>query len=65
MSVMVTNDFMAAIAADEPWDLVWEGAVMRRLRARDLWNSIMKQTYEAAEPGVLFIDRINAANPLR
>jgi ribonucleoside-diphosphate reductase alpha chain len=65
MSVMATNDFMAAIAADEPWDLVWEGAVMRRLRARDLWNSIMKQTYATAEPGVLFIDRINAANPLR
>ena len=65
MSVMATNEFMAAIAADETWDLVWQGAVMRRLRARDLWNAIMKQTYAAAEPGVLFIDRINAANPLR
>jgi ribonucleoside-diphosphate reductase alpha chain len=65
MSVMATNEFMAAIVADETWDLVWQGAVMRRLRARDLWNAIMKQTYAAAEPGVLFIDRINAANPLR
>nr|WP_144055556.1 adenosylcobalamin-dependent ribonucleoside-diphosphate reductase [Octadecabacter antarcticus] len=65
LSVMVTDAFMAAIAADTTWDLVWEGAIMRRLRARDLWNAIMKQTYAAAEPGVLFIDKINAANPLR
>jgi ribonucleoside-diphosphate reductase alpha chain len=65
MSVMVTNAFMAAVADDATWDLVWEAAVVRRLRARDLWNSIMKQTYAAAEPGFLFIDRINAANPLR
>jgi ribonucleoside-diphosphate reductase alpha chain len=64
MSVMVTDAFMAAIAADDTWDLVWDGAVMRRLRARDLWNAIMKQTYAAAEPGVLFIDKINVANPL-
>ena len=65
LSVMVTDAFMQAVEEDAPWDLVWEGVVMRRLRARDLWNAIMKQTYAAAEPGVLFIDRINAANPLR
>jgi ribonucleoside-diphosphate reductase alpha chain len=65
LSVMATDAFMEAVHADEPWDLVWNGETMRRLRARDLWNSIMKQTYSAAEPGVLFIDRINAANPLR
>ncbi len=65
LSVMVTDRFMNAVTEDDVWDLVWEGTVMRRLRARDLWNSIMKQTYATAEPGVLFIDRINAHNPLR
>ncbi|AKS46632.1 ribonucleoside-diphosphate reductase class II [Octadecabacter temperatus] len=65
LSVMVTDAFMDAVTEDDAWDLVWEGTVMRRLRARDLWNSIMKQTYATAEPGVLFIDRINAHNPLR
>ena len=64
LSVMVTDDFMSAVENDTPWDLVWNGDVVRRLRARDLWTAIMKQTYATAEPGVLFIDRINAANPL-
>ena len=65
LSVMVTDAFMDAVTHDLAWTLHWEGKQMRRLRARDLWNAIMKQTYAAAEPGVLFIDRINAANPLR
>ena len=64
LSVLVTDPFMAAVKADGPWDLVFGGRVYRTLQARDLWNRIMRATYDYAEPGVIFIDRINAANNL-
>ncbi|WP_375230293.1 adenosylcobalamin-dependent ribonucleoside-diphosphate reductase [Roseobacter sp. S98] len=64
MSVLVTDPFMDAVKADASWDLVFEGRVFRTLMARDLWDRIMQATYDYAEPGVIFIDRINAANNL-
>ena len=64
MSVLVTDAFMAAVKADGSWDLHFDGKVYHTIQARDLWNRIMKATYEYAEPGVIFIDRINAANNL-
>ncbi|MHA6326914.1 adenosylcobalamin-dependent ribonucleoside-diphosphate reductase [Roseivivax sp. CAU 1753] len=64
LSVLVTDPFMAAVKADGDWDLTFRGQVYRTLKARDLWNRIMRATYDFAEPGVIFIDRINAANNL-
>jgi ribonucleoside-diphosphate reductase alpha chain len=64
LSVLVTDDFMAAVKADGSWDLVFDGKVYRTVQARDLWNRIMRATYDYAEPGVIFIDRINQANNL-
>ncbi|WP_068114328.1 adenosylcobalamin-dependent ribonucleoside-diphosphate reductase [Tropicimonas marinistellae] len=64
MSVLVTDAFMEAVKADGPWELQFGGKVYHTVEARDLWNRIMKSTYDYAEPGVIFIDRINAMNNL-
>ncbi len=64
LSVLVTDAFMEAVKADGPWALRFGDAVYRTLEARDLWNRIMRATYDYAEPGVIFIDRINSMNNL-
>ena len=64
LSVLVTDTFMAAVKADAPWDLVFDGVVHRTVAARDLWHRIMRATYDFAEPGVIFIDRVNRMNNL-
>ncbi|SMH50345.1 adenosylcobalamin-dependent ribonucleoside-diphosphate reductase [Maritimibacter sp. HL-12] len=64
MSVLVTDPFMEAVKAGTSWDLVFDGKVYHTVEARDLWNRIMQATYDYAEPGVIFIDRINQANNL-
>ena len=64
LSVLVTDPFMRAVAADADWPLLFEGTTFRTLKARALWDGIMRATYDYAEPGVLFIDRINARNNL-
>ena len=64
LSVLVTDAFMQAVRDDGPWDLIFGGKIYHTVQARDLWNRIMRATYDYAEPGVIFIDRINAANNL-
>ncbi len=64
MSVLITDPFMEAVKADGPWDLVFKGQTYRTVQARELWDAIMQSTYDYAEPGVIFIDRINQANNL-
>ncbi len=65
VSVLVTDAFMAAVRDDELWDLVFDGVVYKTIQARALWQRIMRATYDYAEPGVIFIDRINRLNPLQ
>ncbi len=64
MSVLITDPFMDAVKADKPWDLVFDGQTYRTIQARELWDTIMQATFHYAEPGVIFIDRINAMNNL-
>jgi ribonucleoside-diphosphate reductase alpha chain len=64
LSVLATDPFMAAVAADADWPLVFGGKTYKVLRARALFDGITRATYDYAEPGVIFIDRINARNNL-
>jgi len=88
LSVQVSDAFMAAVAADADWPLVfplrgdaptggalverrWSGTrapvpcrVVRSVKARELWQRILRAAYDTAEPGVLFVDTINRDNTL-
>lgn len=93
VSVLITDDFMNAVAKDKMWKLgfpsprrdgnhdhvVYGGTILRNggdsentdpwyvysiIKARDLWSTILEQTYKTSEPGVIFIDRINTQNNL-
>ena len=64
LSVLASDAFIAAVKADGPWDLKFGGKITKTVDARDLWDHIMRATYDYAEPGVIFIDRINAENNL-
>jgi len=64
LSVLVTDAFIQAVREDGSWDLSFEGTRHRTVSARALWDKIMRATYAMAEPGVIFIDRINRANNL-
>ena len=65
LSVLVTDDFMKAVEDNADWSLHFDGKVYEVIKARELWDLIMKSTYDYAEPGVIFIDRINKDNNLR
>tara|TARA_E500000331_G_scaffold7131_1_gene6939 strand:- start:5223 stop:7001 length:1779 start_codon:yes stop_codon:yes gene_type:complete len=66
ISVGITDKFMEALTSDvgDDFDLVFEGQVHRTISARKLWDDIMDSTWDWAEPGVLFIDRIAEMNNL-
>jgi ribonucleoside-diphosphate reductase alpha chain len=64
LSVLVSDAFVKAVRKDASWELIFDGRVYRTMQARALWDRMMRATYAYAEPGVVFIDRINAENNL-
>jgi ribonucleoside-diphosphate reductase alpha chain len=64
LSVGITDKFIEAVKNNENWELVFEDEVYKTVRATELWDLIMKSTYNHAEPGFILIDRINEMNNL-
>lgn len=64
ISVAVTDKFMEAVDCDGLYDLQFNGVKFGSVRALDVWAVIMENNWDYAEPGILFIDRINRLNPL-
>jgi ribonucleoside-diphosphate reductase alpha chain len=64
ISVAVTDEFMDAVAGDKPFTLRFGSQKRREVSAVELWEKIMRSTHDWAEPGVIFVDRINEMNNL-
>jgi len=59
LSVGISDNFMRAVEEGKAWELKWEGEIKKRLPARELWETICESAWACAEPGVVFLDRLN------
>ena len=64
ISVGVTDQFMECVQQGKIYSLKFKGETYRTINARALWDEIMRNNWDWAEPGILFLDRINQENPL-
>ena len=64
ISVLVDDKFMKAVEENDFYDLTFDGEVIKRIKAKNLYDLMMKSTYNRAEPGILFKDNMNRQNPI-
>ena len=65
ISVGLTEDFMKAVINDEEYELInpRTGKSVKKLKAKEIFDLIVHQAWKNGEPGIVFLDRINASNP--
>ena len=64
ISLAITDEFMEAVAREEEFNLRFQGRTYRTVNAAELWEKVMRSTWDFAEPGVVFIDTIDRMNNL-
>lgn len=57
-----TKEFIKAVKNDAEWELVWKGKYKRTVRAKELWNTIVQNAYNSAEPGFLNWELVESEN---
>ncbi len=62
ISVGITDDFMRAVENDIDWDLMFEGEIIKTVKARYLYDLMMQNAFMNNEPGVLFLDTVERYN---
>jgi len=66
ISVGISDQFMQAVQTDQPWELIHPNSksVVKTLKAKDLWKLIIENAWQSGDPGLIFLDTVNASNPL-
>ena len=64
ISVGITDEFMECVRDEKVFTLTFDGQPYRTVNASALWDEIMRNNWDWAEPGVIFLDRINNENNL-
>jgi len=64
VSIGAVDGFMEAVAKNDFYNLVFEGEVIKKIKAVELYDLIMDSTYSRGEPGILFLDNMHRNNPI-
>jgi len=63
ISVGITKEFMDALAKDDYYELKFKGVIYDKYKAKDVFDLIVEKAWSNGEPGIIFLDRLNADNP--
>jgi ribonucleoside-diphosphate reductase alpha chain len=64
LSVGITDEFMKALELNTTWDLKFGGKVHKTVYAREIWDAIAEAAHACGDPGLIFLDKIQAGNPV-
>jgi len=68
VSVMITDKFMEAVETNSEYDLTFtgeKGSIVKKVKARKIWDKIIYSAHKSAEPGVLFWDTVHRESPAK